>query len=168
VLNGLLDLQRAGRVRSAVDPPDTPRMFWVENAPVPAPGAARSGWRRTTGAVPDFETLALTSLCQYFGCHLARSSFPGHDSELIGSEDGEMLGEIVYITDVGSLESLEACMHLLASLRVPEPILITGGDFDILYAWFFDHAALAPAVRLFFITPKGEIILLDAGMVGEE
>jgi hypothetical protein len=167
VLNGLLDLQRAGRVQSAVDPPDTPRAYWVVHSINPSPGTLpRSGWRKADGAAPDFETLALTCLCHYFGCHLARRSFPEHDHAFISSEDGLMLGEIVHVTDADSLAALEACRQQLASLNVPSPMLIVGGDFDILWAWFYDHAATAGDVLLFFITEKGEIILLDADMVG--
>jgi len=162
VLNGLLDLQRAGRVQSAVDPPESPRVFWVEKIAAPGPGAAVSSDWRKTAVAPDFETLALTSLCQYFGCHLARRSFPGHNRELIGSEDGELAGDIVYISDTGSLTELEACLRQLASLHAAAPMLIIGGDFDILWEWFCDNAAMASAIRLFFIMPKGEIISLDA------
>jgi len=166
VISGLIDLQRTGRVCSAVDPPDAPRVFWVEqdigSPPVASP---RSGWRGADGVAPDFETLALTRLSQYFGCHLARRSIPGHDGALISSEDGMLLGDIVSLADAGSLATLEACLRRLASLNVPTTMVMTGGDFDILWAWFYDHLATVRDVLLFFITPKGEIILLDADMI---
>jgi len=161
VLNGLLDLQRAGRVQSCMDPPDTPRLFWVE---LSARSIPQSKWHRRYGVAPDFETLALTRLCQYMGCHLARRSVPGQDRAFIGSEDGMILGDIIDVTDADSLAAVEACRRLLASLDVALPLLITGGDFDILWAWFHDHAATLD-VPFFFITPEGEIIELAAEMV---